>query len=134
MVMRRQSRADKRRVERNIKGVNRRHSEPPDLQVKTQIKDNNFLIWLGNALVAGNCYSLRDAINEETIKSRGIIRIVVNMEKVTYVDTGAISLLFELHKHFVTEKIPFILYRVTPRVKEILGIVNMDKLFDIRDH
>ena len=134
MVIRRKSRADMRRMERHIEGDDRRRDEPPDLNVTSQIKDNNLLLRLDNVLMAGNSFSLRDAASRALDENKNINRIIINMEKATYVDTGGISLLLELHKQFTAEKKTFILFRVTPRVKQILDMVNLDKVFNIRDH
>lgn len=134
MVIRRSSRSDMRRMDRHIEGDDRRRDEPPDLNVTAQIKDNNLLLRLDNVLMAGNSFSLRDAVNRALAESNDVNRVILNMEKATYVDTGGLSLLLELHKRFTAENKTFILFRVTPRVKQILNIVNMDKVFNIRDH
>ncbi|HOE62906.1 MAG TPA: STAS domain-containing protein [Candidatus Sumerlaeota bacterium] len=133
-MIRRKSRSDMRRMDRRIEGDNRRSDTPPDLNVTAQIKDKNLLLWLDNVLTAGNSFVLRDTVERALAGNNDVNRIIINMEKTTYVDTGGISLLMEFHKRFAAANKAFILFRVTPRVKQILDILNMDKVFNIRDH
>jgi len=131
---RRRSRADKRRRDQSVEGKDRRHNVPPDLIVRTQIKDDNLLVWIKNPLISSNCYPLKEAIANSLQGDIFIKRIILNMENVPYMDTGGISLLLQLHKIYTSQNRKFILYLVIPRMKEIIEIFNLSSVFDIRDH
>ena len=115
-MIRRKSRSDMRRMDRRIEGDNRRSDTPPDLNVTAQIKDKNLLLWLDNVLTAGNSFVLRDTVERALAGNNDVNRIIINMEKTTYVDTGGISLLMEFHNRFAAANKAFSLFRVTPRV------------------
>lgn len=131
--IRRRSRADKRRRNTPIPHDDRRNYIAPELNIKTEIKDNNLLIWIHNALVSSNCFPLRDVIYQ-IVDEAHPSRVIVNMSEISYADTTGLSLLIHIQKRLQEDKISLILYRITHRVKEILEILNLYNLFDIRDH
>lgn len=127
---RRRSRADRRR--------NPREQTPPDLVIKTQVKKKNLLVWVENPIVTTNRFTLKNAIEKvlsiAANESTKINRIIINMEKVPYADSSAMGMFLELHKEFNEKGISFILFRVQPRLKEIMEIVNVHRILDVRDH
>jgi len=133
-MTRRRSRADKRHTEHYIKGGNRRLDEPPDLLITTEVKENDLLIRVEHAMFASNCYALRDAIDAVMSTHGGLKQVIINMEKVPYAETAAFSLFLKLKKRLAQRNVSFVLYRVKRRVKEIIDMLNMDKVFDMREH
>ena len=131
--IRRRSRGDRRKVEREINGKDRRSETPPDLEIKTQVRESTLLVWVENAMIGMNCYSLRVAI-QKALRDTDVQRVIINMEKVPYADTAGIGLLATLQRELMKENRKIILYRVIPRLKEIIAIMNLDTFFEIRDH
>jgi len=131
--IRRKSRADKRRKHVDTPHPDRRSKVIPELLVKTEIKENNLLMWVKNPIIANNCYPLRVSI-EKSLESTPVKRVIINMENVPYTDTAGVSLLVKLHRQFEKDNIHLILYRVTPRVKNIIEIMNLAGLLDMRNH
>jgi anti-anti-sigma factor len=130
--IRRKSRADRRHNTTSDTEENRRREFPPDLKIKTKIHEHNLLLWVKNAMLANNCYALRDVIYNIYLKKK-FTRVIINMEGIPYADTKAIALLLELHQKLKSKNIKLILFRTVSRVKNVMEILNLDKIFDIRD-
>jgi anti-anti-sigma factor len=131
--IRRRSRADKRRRNASIPHEDHRNYVAPDLKIKTEVKDNNLLIWIHNALVSTNCFPLRDVIYQKLAET-SLTRVIINMSEVSYADTTGLSILIDIQRCLNKDNLSFVLYRITPRIKEILEMLNLYDLFDIRDH
>jgi len=132
-AVRRKSRADKRKRVATILYKDRRANAPLELDIKTEIKETSLLVRVKNPLIATNCYPLREAI-KQNLRKASITRVILNMEHVPYADTTGICLLIELHLQFLKEKIEFIVYRMCPRVKEIVEILNLANVLTLKNH
>ncbi len=132
-VVRRKSRADRRKRDTAILHRDRRSVAPQELEIKSDIKDADLLVRVKNPLIATNCYTLREAISNALDKA-SVRRIILNMEHVPYADTTGICLLIKLHRQFLKDKIEFIVYRMCPRVKDIIEILNLNGVLTLRDH
>lgn len=111
----------------------RRANTLQELEIKTDVKETNLLVWVKNPLIATNCYPLREAVRQ-ALEKASITRVILNMEHVPYADTTGICLLIEFHRQFLKDKITFIVYRMCPRVKEIIEILNLNGILTLRDH
>ena len=132
-AVRRKSRADRRKKNAILLHKDRRATTVPEIEIKTDIKDTDLLVRLKNPLTATNCYPLREAIRQ-ALEKASITRIIINMEHVPYADTTGICLLIELHCQFLKDSIKFIVYRMCPRVKDIIEILNLNGILTLRDH
>lgn len=83
-------------------------------------------------MLAQNCFPLRDEIFS-SLNGAEVGRVILNMEGVPYADTTAIGLLVDIHKKMKSRDIIFILFRVRERVNEVLNILQLDKILDIRN-
>jgi len=108
--------------------------EPLDLVITSEVKDNNLLVHVEHALFASNCFALRDVIDAAVSKHIGLRQVIINMDEVPYAETAAFSLFLRLKKRLAQRGISFALHRVKPRVKEIIDILNMNKVFDMLEH
>lgn len=131
--IRRHSRGDRRKMDREIPGKDRRSETPPDLEIRTKVRENALLVWVENAIIGMNCYSLRAAI-QKALRDTDVQRVIINMEKVPYADTAGMGLLANLQKQLIRDNKKLILYRVIPRLNKIIEIMNLDTFFEIRDH
>ena len=132
-TIRRQSRADRRRKDQETPGPDRRRNSVPDLKIKTQVIDGNLLVWVANILVATNRYSLRDVILS-ILDDSSVTRVIINMEKIPYADSAGLGLLSDMHRQLQAKQKKLILYRVVPRVKQIIEILRLDSILTLRDH
>ena len=132
-AVRRRSRADRRKRSAAIPHNDRRRSDLRELEIKMEVKETNLLVWVKNPLIATNCYSLRDAIRQG-LQNTSATRIIVNMEQVPYADTTGICLLIDLQRQYLKGKIEFIIFRICPRLKEIIELLNLNGILKLRDH
>ena len=57
--------------------------------------------------------------------------VVLELEKVTFVDSSALGLLVICHQNFKTKKIPFFLVNPQTYVKQVLDLANIAKMIPI---
>ncbi len=130
---RRRSRANRRNKTGKNHTPERRSKTPPELDIEIHVKDTNLLVTVKNPIVAGNCYTLRNAINK-ALSDATITSIIINMQGVPYADSTALRVFLELHRQLKRQGKKLILYRVIRRIRKVLEILNIDKVFDLRDH
>ncbi len=68
----------------------------------------------------------------ESIQSKGIVQVAVNLSEVTYVDSSGIATLVEALQLARSKRCRFVLFGLRQAAREVLELARLDKIFDIR--
>lgn len=133
MVERRKSRGDRRKENKNLETPEeRRKPSPLEIKIQLDTKPPNLIVNLIGSITADNVYSIREAILPFQ-KSPSIQRVLINLKKVAYVDTSGISQLADIKKILAKNKKYLVLINPNEVFKNILDILNLKGVFDIRE-
>ena len=99
--------------------------------MKIKEKDEGGSLWLNieGKLDALSCEQCRDAILKAFRKNKSI---VLNMERVPYISSAALSVLISGKKTADSKKGRLIVINPQPLVRDTLRVTGFDKLLDIR--
>ena len=99
--------------------------------MKIREKDEGESLWLNieGKLDALSCEQRRDAILKAFRKNKSI---VLNMERVPYISSAALSVLISGKKTADSKKGRLIVINPQPLVRDTLRVTGFDKLLDIR--
>jgi len=60
-------------------------------------------------------------------------RVLLNMEQVAFIDSSAIGWMIDSHRRFKDKGGRLVLYAPTPRVKDMIDLLKMRQVLDVRD-
>lgn len=60
-------------------------------------------------------------------------RVVLNLERITFIDSSAIGWMIDCHRRFKEKGGKFVLYTPSPRVKDMVDLLKMRQILDIRE-
>ena len=85
----------------------------------------------GKFIVGGESVYLKDKIKD--VLNMGMKSILIDLGKVPYVDSTGIGFLVSSHTAVTSQGGDFKLLSPNPRVREVLRITKLDKIFEIFD-
>lgn len=132
MSNRRKSRVDRRKQNADSLNQDRRAASVPNIHIQFETKEPNLIVNLIGSITIENGTPVKEAIM--TAQRPNIIkRVLVNLNKVAFIDSTAISYFLELKKFLSENNKMLILINPSPFIKNALDILNLDNVFDIRE-
>lgn len=71
------------------------------------------------------------ACTRQALEAGGLERIVLDMEKVSYLDASSLGMILLLREAAEARKVSVVLHRPSPAVLGLLEVVRFEKLFQI---
>ena len=87
--------------------------------------DDKKVLYLDGRFDFGARKTFKEAVDEE---SDGANSVVLDLEKVTFVDSSALGLLVLCHQNLKNKKVPFYLVNPQTYVKQVLDLANIGKM------
>ena len=90
--------------------------------------DRQTIVHLDGRFDFGARKSFKEAVDEASNTQK---QVVLNLEKVTFVDSSALGLLVICHQNLKNKKVPFCLVNPQTYVKQVLDLANIGKMIPI---
>ena len=90
--------------------------------------DEKTVVYMDGRFDFGSRKVFKEAIDHATDEGNPV---VLELEKVTFVDSSALGLLVICHQNFKNKKIPFYLVNPQTYVKQVLDLANIAKMIPI---
>lgn len=130
---RRQSRADRRRSSGTPPtGEERRRGLPSEVRVWSQLIGGELQIFVLDAVGADNCAIAKRSIQEHLQNHPAASSVVFDLQKVPYIDTPGIAMLFELKKQLSQLGKTVCLQNPSRAVLRMLNITLLNRVFPVR--
>jgi len=101
------------------------------MQIVVNEKDGIFICRVDGEIDINTAVQLKKSFDKLIREKRD--KIVINMEKVSYIDSSGLATLVELLKNFRKYGARLKLAGLTTKVKSLFEITKLEKLFDILD-
>ena len=99
------------------------------MQVNINLKDGISICKADGEIDINTAPQFKKAF-DRLIKEKGA-KVIINMEKVGYIDSSGLATLVELLKNFRKNGARLKLVSLSPKVKSLFEITKLEKLFDI---
>ncbi len=132
MTDRRRSRFDRRKQSAEYDGRDRRNLTPPEFYIQIETRESNLIVKLNGVISADNAYTVKESILTAQ-KPSNIKNVLLNLNKLTYIDSLAISYFVEIKKLLTENGKHLILLNPSNFIKQIMEILNLETVFDIRE-
>lgn len=126
---RRQSRAERRQRNRQVP-VERRNITPPELVISSLESNRTLMVHLENRFIADNSFELKEYLNN-VLNPHSIDRVVLNIEKVPYMDSTALGLLVDIKRNLNDLGVEFCLKNPSNQVSWLLEILMLDRVLPV---
>lgn len=73
------------------------------------------------------------ACTREALDNQGVEKIILDMEKVTYLDASSLGMILLLREAAEPKQVAVVLHRPSPPVLNLLEVVRFERLFQITD-
>ncbi len=90
--------------------------------------DSQTIVHLDGRFDFGARKSFKEAIDQASDTQK---QVVLNLEKVTFVDSSALGLLVICHQNLKNKNVPFFLLNPQTYVKQVLDLANIGKMIPI---
>jgi len=132
-IRRPKSRADRRQSDYDTPQWNeRRNLEVPPVKVQWKNEPDGLVIALTNPLVVSNCFAARDRLVSCCDRSSASC-LTVDLSGVPYADTAGVGMLSEIYVHCLRDRKQLVLRNPTPRVLELLELLQLDRRLRIEE-
>ena len=95
------------------------------MNIREDVADGKTIVYLEGRFDFGTRKSFKEMV---TLASEKGNPIVLDLEKVTFVDSSALGLLVICHQNLKNSKIPFYLVNPQAYVKQVLDLANIGKM------
>lgn len=129
--IRRSSRADRRRRNGPYAGSERRRGLSDAVRIYSQLVGSELQIFVQDPITAESSMNARDGLLRHCQRSRTGV-VVLDVEKVTYLDTPGLAMLFDLKKEINSQGRAFYLQNPSRCVQRMLNLTRMVRLFPVR--
>lgn len=129
--MRRRSRADRRRALDAIPELDRRHGASEDARIYSQVHGNELQIFVQDPITSDNCNIARAAL-EKHLQAHPLPVVVLDLQKVAYIDTPGLSTVFDVKKDIAAQGRLMYLQNPSRCVLRMLNITRLNRVFPVR--
>jgi anti-anti-sigma factor len=98
------------------------------MNITQEKTDEQTIVHLDGRFDFGARKSFKDAVEQAGQEGSPV---VLDLEKVTFVDSSALGLLVICHQNFKNKKIPFYLVNPQTYVKQVLDLANIGKMIPV---
>ncbi len=95
------------------------------MNITQESADERTIIHMDGRFDFGARKAFKDAMEEATNRA---MPVVLDLEKVTFVDSSALGLLVICHQNLKNKKVPFYLVNPQTYVKQVLDLANIAKM------
>lgn len=129
--VKRSSRADRRRNRDAFVGMDRRGSRPSPPKILSQKVGEELHIHLQSVITADNTVTVRESLLTHSARYQTMV-VGLDLEKVPYMDTTGLSLIFEFKRMLAEKDRQLVLMNPSRIVQRMLNITRMSRVFPIR--
>ena len=102
------------------------------MQIATRRNGNATIIDVVGDIDLYNSPEVRKAVLE-AVRAPGAERVVMNLQKVRYIDSSGVASLVEGLKTSRTQNVKFILLGLSPAAREVLELSRLIKVFEVAE-
>lgn len=102
------------------------------MQIATRRNGNATILDVVGDIDLYNSPEVRKAVLE-AVRAPGAERVVMNLQKVRYIDSSGVASLVEGLKTSRTQNVKFILLGLSPAAREVLELSRLIKVFEVAD-
>jgi len=102
------------------------------VQIATRRNGNATIIDVVGDIDLYNSPEVRKAVLE-AVRAPGAERVVMNLQKVRYIDSSGVASLVEGLKTSRTQNVKFILLGLSPAAREVLELSRLIKVFEVAE-
>jgi anti-sigma B factor antagonist len=102
------------------------------VQIATRRSGNATILDVVGDIDLYNSPEVRKAVLE-AVRAPGAERVVMNLQKVRYIDSSGVASLVEGLKTSRVQNVKFVLLGLSPAAREVLELSRLIKVFDVAD-